>query len=98
MLWPMGIPGCLGLKPHQEDIENIEDFIWQMCVSYRKLNSVTLPFEYPIPCCEDTIKDFGNFTGKLYFISLDARSSYHQVAVRKCDVDKLAYFSPDDTK
>ncbi len=69
-----------------------------MCVSYRKLNSVTLPFEYPIPRCEDAIDDFGGSAGKLFFISLDARSGYHQVAVHARDQDKLAFFSPDGEK
>jgi hypothetical protein len=69
-----------------------------MCVSYRRLNSVTLPFEYPIPRCEDAIDDCGDSAGKLFFISLDARSGYHQVAVRACNQDKLAFFSPDNEK
>jgi hypothetical protein len=43
---------------HKEHINNIDDFIWSMCVSYRKLNSVTLPFSYPPPC-DDAIDDFG---------------------------------------
>jgi hypothetical protein len=62
------------------------------------VNSVTLPFEYPIPRCEDDIEDFGNSAGKLPFISLDARSGYHQIAVRECGQDKLAFFSPDKEK
>jgi hypothetical protein len=88
----------LAPKPHQEDVDDINDFIWRMCVSYRKLNSVTLPFEYPIPRFEDAIDDFGDSAGKLFFISLDARSGYNQVAVRACDQDKLAFFSPDGKK
>jgi hypothetical protein len=37
----------LAAKPHQEHIDDITDFIWRMCVSYRCLNQVTIPFEYP---------------------------------------------------
>jgi hypothetical protein len=95
---PWGSLIVLAPKPHQEEVESIEDFIWRMCVSYRKLNQVTLPFEYPIPRCEDAIDDFGDSAGKLFFISLDARSGYHQLAVRECDQDKLAFFSPDGEK
>jgi hypothetical protein len=95
---PWGSLVVLAPKPHQEDVEHVSDFIWRMCVSYGRLNSVTLPFKYPIPRCEDAIDDFGNSVGKLFFISLDARSGYHQVAVRACDQDKLAFFSPDDEK
>jgi len=45
----------LAAKPHQEDITDITKFIWRTCVSYRKLNSVTKPFEYPIPRCDDAV-------------------------------------------
>ena len=43
-----GAPIVLAPKPHQEDVENIDDFVWRMCVSYRALNKITCPFEYPI--------------------------------------------------
>ena len=43
-----GAPIVLVPKPHQEDVENIDDFVWRMCVSYRALNKITRPFEYPI--------------------------------------------------
>jgi hypothetical protein len=79
---PWGSLVVLAPKPHQEDVTNIDDFVWRMCVSYRRLNSVTLPFEYPIPRCEDAIDDFGDSAGKLFFISLDACSGYHQIVVR----------------
>ena len=52
---PWGSQILLAAKPHQEHIENIEDFVWRMCVSYHGLNKVTRPFEYPIPQCDDTI-------------------------------------------
>ena len=35
-----GAPIVLAPKPHQEDVENISDFIWRMCVSYRALNKI----------------------------------------------------------
>jgi hypothetical protein len=65
-----------------------------MCIYYRKVNGTKLPFEYPILRCKDAIKDFGDSAGKLLFISLYARSSYHQISVRECDQDKLAFFLP----
>jgi hypothetical protein len=95
---PWGSLIILVPKPHQEEVEKIEDFIWHMCCSYRKVNGVTLPFEYPIPRCEDAIEDFGDSAGKLLFIGLNARSGYHQIAVRECDQDKLAFFLPDKEK
>ena len=65
-----------------------------VCVLRQALNSVSLPFKYPIPCCENAIDDFGDSTRKLFFLSFDARSGYHQIAVRSYDQDKLAFFSP----
>jgi len=55
---------------------------------------VTKNFEFPIPRCADSIEDFGAFSGFMYFISLDTRSSYHQIRVRKHDEEKLAFFTP----
>jgi hypothetical protein len=88
----------LAPKPHQEHINEIDDFIWCMCVSYRKLNSVTLPFAYPIPHCNDAINNFGDGVGWLWFISLDAHQGYHQIRVHLADSEKLAFFAPDGKK
>ena len=88
----------LAAKPHQEHVIDICEFIWRLCVSYRRLNQVTLPFEYPIPRCDDAIDNFGDSAGRLYFIALDNKTGYHQIAVRFCDQEKLAFFAPDDFK
>ena len=63
---PWGSCIVLAAKPHQEHIVDILDFIWRMCISYRCLNQVTLPFEYPIPRCNDAINNFGDLAGRLY--------------------------------
>jgi hypothetical protein len=88
----------LAPKPHQEHINELDDFIWHMCVSYCKLNSHSLPFAFPIPRCDDAIDDFGDGVGRLWFISLDARQGYHQIRVRLADREKLAFFAPDGKK
>ena len=84
----------LAPKSHQEDCSSIDDFIWRLCVSCRPLNIITRSFEYPIPRCADSIEDLGDSCGKLMIISLDARSGYHQISVRFCDCEKLAFFTP----
>ena len=71
----------LAPKPHQELITDIADFVWRFCVNYRALNAVTKPFDYPIPRCEDALEEFGDSKGRLYFISVDAKSGYHQISV-----------------
>jgi hypothetical protein len=95
---PWGSSIVLAAKPHQEHILDIQDFVWRMCVSYRRLNQVTLPFEYPIPRCDDAIDNFGDSNGRLYFIALDNKTGYHQIAVRFSDQEKLAFFAPNDKK
>ena len=88
----------LAPKPHQEHIEDIDDFIWRMCVSYRGLNSVTKPFAYPIPRCDDAIGSLNLGAGTIYIITVDARQGYHQVKVKNGDKDKLAFFAPNGKK
>ena len=85
-------------KPHQEECTDISDFVWHLCVSYHPLNGATKSFEYPIPWCSNSIEDFGDFSGKICFISLDARSGYHQIRVLKIDQEKSAFFTPDGKK
>ena len=72
----------LAPKPHQEHVTDIDDFIWRMCVSYRKLNSVTLPLLIPSPVVTMQSTTLGDSVGRLWFISLDARQGYHQILVR----------------
>ena len=63
----------LAPKPHQEDVHCIDDFIWRLCVSYRSLNSVTLPFRIPIPVCNDALDRIGTIKHRhlsLYLLTL----------------------------
>ena len=55
----------LAPKPPQEGISDVKDFVWRICVSYRGLNKVTNPFEYPIGRCDSAIKDLGDASGTL---------------------------------
>ena len=95
---PWGSIVVLAPKPHQESCVNIKDFVWRLCISYRPLNGVTKSFEFPIPRCTDSIENFGDSSGRMYFISLDARSGYHQIRVRKRDQEKLVFFTPNGKK
>ena len=95
---PWGSMIVLAPKPHQEACTDINKLIWRMCVSYRKLNSVTKPFEFPIPRCDAAISSIGAGECTIHKISLDARQGYHQVKVKPADKEKLAFFSPDNTK
>ena len=79
-------------------MEKIEYFVWRMCFSYRALNKVTLPFQYPIGRCDDAIEDLGGGTGILYFIIVDCVQKYHQIRVWARDRHKLAFSAPDKKK
>jgi len=57
---PWGSSIVLAPKLHQEDITDISQFKWCMCVSYQALNARTLPFEYPIPRCIDAIENLSD--------------------------------------
>ena len=75
----------LAYKPHQEHVTNICDFIWRMCVSYRKLNGLTKPFQYPIPLCDDAFTVLNVGSHWICIIALDDHQGYHQVVVRPAD-------------
>ena len=91
---PWGSLIVLVAKAHQEKVNNIDNFVWCLCVSYRALNGITKPFQFPIPRCDDSVYMLGNGSTKIYFITLDARQGYHQITVRECDQEKLAFFAP----
>ena len=93
-----GAPIVLAPKPHQEEVDNLEDFVWQMCVSYRALNRISKPFGYPIGICNDAVENLGDGAGVLYFISIDCAQGYHQIQVYEKDQEKLVFFGPDGNK
>ena len=77
----------LTAKPHQEEVIDITDFIWRMCVSYRGLNKVTKIYELPIPRCDMAVTIFQTGSSKLWIITVDAKQGYHQVTVQECDIE-----------
>ena len=83
----------LAEKPRQKSCTNISVFIWILCVSYRLLNKFTLGFNFPIPRCADSIEDLDDSCGPIFTISLDTRSGCHHIKVRKCDQEKLVFFT-----
>lgn len=93
-----GSPVVLAPKQHQEHVQLVDDLIWRMCVSYGGCNRVTNPFEYPIGRCDDAIEDVDDGTQYVYFMSVDLAQWYHQMRVKRCDREKLAFFAPDDEK
>ncbi len=86
----------LAPKPHQEHIQNINDFIWHFYINYIQLNSVTRIIAYPIPRCDlATNEEFG--LGVLYWL-FNAPMGYHQLAVTLASQEKLTFQGPDAIK
>ena len=69
-----------------------------MFMSYRELSSITKSFEFLITWYNDTIAIIVGGSNEIWIIGLDARQVYHQVAVKKPDREKLAFFSPNNKK
>ena len=42
---PWGSSIVLAANPHQENVKDIDNFVWRMCE----------PFKFPIPRCDDAI-------------------------------------------
>ena len=86
---PWGFRITLAAKPHQEHVNDIQDFIWRFCINYILLNRITRPASYPIPRCDDAVMyGFGSAT---YFILFDAYSGYHQVRLSKESIEKTLF-------
>ena len=64
-------------------------------MSFRGLNRVTNLFKFLTGQCDAAIKDIGDGSGDLHFISLDNMQGYHEICVHDCDVEKLVIFFPD---
>ena len=63
----------------------------RMCVEYRKLNSITTNDPYPLPNIEQLIANLGNSS---YITTLDLTKGYHQVPVKKDQIEKTAFITP----
>ena len=86
----------LAPKPHQENVTEIEDFVWRFCVCYVPLNAVTKIIAMPIPRCDDAV--FTSCQGSKWKWLMDAISGFNQIRVRKSSRVKLAFAGPNCTK
>jgi hypothetical protein len=60
----------------------------QLCIDYRKLNAVTVPDEFPIPCQADIM---AALLGAEVLSSLDALSRFLQCGVHQDNIKKTAF-------
>jgi hypothetical protein len=93
---PWGFRITLAPKPHQENVTEIENYVWRFCTNYIRLNMITRPAEYPIPRCDDAVMfGFGQAT---HYILLDAYSGYHQIRLSPASAIKTAFYAPHGRK
>lgn len=60
----------------------------QFCIDYRKLNAVTTPDEFPIPCQSEILS---SLSGTQVLSSLDALSGFTRLEMSEEDIEKTAF-------
>lgn len=62
----------------------------RFCVDYRKVNNVTTPNSYPLPCIDDIL---AAFCGAKVFSKMDLKSGYWQIQMDPKDRQKTAFIT-----
>ena len=76
-LGPWGFMIVLAPKPHQETVSTINKCVWRLCASYHALNAVTICFTFTSPRCSESVEDFGDSKGTIFYIKLNNCLGYH---------------------
>jgi len=67
------------------------DGTWRPCGDYRRVNLLTRPDKYPVPCMSDFS---AGLHGKTVFSKLDLKKGYYQVLMGEDDICKTAIITP----
>ena len=70
-----------------------KDASWRMVVDYKRLNSITIKDNYPLPNMERTIQLLGR--GYRYFSKLDMKSGFWQIPIKEENKHKTAFVTPN---
>lgn len=63
---------------------------YRLVVSFKELNKIVLPDQYPLPRTTDL---FRSLEGSQFFTSLDLNNGFFQIPVREEDQDKLSFIT-----
>lgn len=65
-----------------------KDSTMTMCIEYKSSNEKAIKIRYPIPRIDKLIDELH---GVVYFSNSNLRSGYHQIYMRKEDIEKTTY-------
>ena len=65
-----------------------KDGTMRMCIDYRATNRVTKRMSHPLPRIDECLEQLH---GAKYYSSLDLKSGYHQIRIRKEDIPKTSF-------
>ncbi|CAF1538988.1 unnamed protein product [Didymodactylos carnosus] len=69
-----------------------KDNTYRLVIDYKKLNSITIKDEFPLPNMEETLQEVGS--GYNYFSKLDLKSGFQQLPIDEKDRHKTAFRTP----
>ena len=67
---------------------------WRVCLEYRKLNTTTRKYHFPLPFIGQMLN---RLAGHSHYCSLDGYSGYNQIAIALEDQEKTTFTCPYDT-
>nr|GEZ87880.1 putative reverse transcriptase domain-containing protein [Tanacetum cinerariifolium] len=76
------------MKELSDQLKELKDGSFWMCIDYRELNKLTVKNRYPLPRIDDL---FDQLQGSSVYLKIDLRSGYHQLSVWEEDIPKTAF-------
>ncbi|KAJ9543915.1 hypothetical protein OSB04_023622 [Centaurea solstitialis] len=64
---------------------------WRVCIDYRRLNSSTRKYHFPLPFIDQMLE---RLVGKSHYCCLDGYSGFHQIPVAPEDQEKTTFTCP----
>ncbi|CAN6557531.1 unnamed protein product [Malus baccata var. baccata] len=67
---------------------------WRVCIDYRKLNSTTRKYHFPLPFIDQMLE---RLAGRAFYCFLDGYSGYNQIVIAPDDQEKTTFTCPFGT-